>query len=179
MNKEKTSFQNKIICSTYEIFRFILFPLVLFGVFYVSKLSNILNYTNKSENNYRIILISLIITNVIFNVIETFLFENHKTNGFEYLIITLATLILSVMFFMKKILLKNIFIVIFALNVFLIVFRLLWENIFVKLHDYCYPQDVRNHYIECEMKCNKECYQKCFEESSDVEYIEPDIELKR
>ena len=101
MNKEKTSFQNKIICSTYEIFRFILFPLVLFGVFYVSKLSNILNYTNKSENNYRIILISLIITNVIFNVIETFLFENHKTNGFEYLIITLATLILSVMFFMK------------------------------------------------------------------------------
>ena len=144
MQKTNTSFQNTLICSVYEIFRFILFPLVLFGVFYLSKLSNILNYTNENNNNYKITLISLIITNIILNITEKFLFQKHERNGFEYFIIILATLILTIMFFLKKILLKNTFIIIFALNVFIIVFRLLWENIFVKLHEYCNPQNTKN-----------------------------------
>lgn len=160
--KKDNSMKNKLICSIYEVFRFILFPLVLFIVLYISKISNLLHYTNNSNTSYNITLISLIITNVILSIIEKIIYQKINRNGFEYFIIGLLTLILTVMFFLKKILLKNTFIVIFAINVFLIVFKLLWENIFIKLHKYCYPPEVTTCYNKCKNINEQKCYEECY-----------------
>jgi len=174
MKKEKDTL-NKLVCSTYDVFKYILFPIVLFGVFYISKLGYILNYTNASERTYKITLISLVIATALLSVIdrlvESSVNQQHSSDQYNssdwlrYFVIFLITIILMVMFFMKKILLKNTFIVIFALNLVVIVLKLLWENIFTRMQEYCYSTEKEQCTAKCNNAYNRSCYEQCYEES--------------
>ena len=137
---EEDSAFKTTVCSTLEIFGYILFPLILFGLFYMTKLKNILKYTNRSNNSYYLALAALVVSNLVVGVLDRVVFRDDEHFDLNNFFMVIVTLVLTGMYFWNKIFLKNTFIVLFVVNLLLVFTKHLFKQ-FTKLYDYCYGGD--------------------------------------
>lgn len=129
-----------VVCSTMEIFGFILFPVVLFSLFYMTKMKNILKYTNRSKSNYNIVLVALMVTNLVVGIMDRVIFNDDDRFDINNFFIIVVTLVLTILYFLNKILLKNTFIVLFIINLLLVFIKHVFKQL-SKLYDYCYGDE--------------------------------------
>lgn len=155
--EEKNSTLKKTVCYTFSTFGFILFPLVVFGLLYITKFKQVFNATNNKPSTYNMTLGVLVVLNFVIGILDQVVFkkENDSRMG-STVFMGALTLFLTGLYFANRILLKNTFVIIFAMNLLSILAPRLFEQI-KRLYDYCYAPE--------------------YTEEEHEEY--PDIELRR
>lgn len=139
--KEEDSTLKKTVCYTFSTFGFVIFPLVVFGLLYITKFKQVFDATTNNPGAYNMTLAVLVVLNFVIGILDQVFFTKNSDSRMGTTVFMGAlTLFLTGLYFANRILLKNAFVIIFGVNLLSILGPRLFDQI-KRLYEYCYAPD--------------------------------------